>query len=174
MKNNTTILTILTYAILLSSSVVLLSDVREFILERNESFLLWAQKTQKGEHWFNSENGLKWSYYTINGALFFLRGYLIYGFSYFLRILGEIEKGQYFSEKNITAFKQMGTICIHYVISVLILRTVLASLEQKRFHLFHEYKEELTLLVPCGLAFYILAEIFSQAKRLKDENDLTV
>jgi len=174
MKTNTTILTILTYAVLLSSAGVLINEINSFIQDRNESFYRWAETASKNESWFTTKNTLQWSYFAINAALFFLKGYLIFGFTYLLNILKELELGNYFSEVNITAFKKMGSICIYYVIATIVLGGIQIAIEGSSLHLFSEYKDELTFLIPCGLAFYILAEVFSHAKNLKDENDLTV
>jgi|GEM_PF-7114578 len=174
MKTNTTILTVLTYVVLLSSFAVLVNDINSFIQDRNESFYDWAETATKDDSWFTTENALQWSYFTINAALFFLKGYLIFGFTYLLTILRELEQGNYFSEINISAFKKIGSICIYYVIATIILRGIQIAVNGDSLHLFNEYKQELTFLIPCGLAFYILAEVFSNAKNLKDENDLTV
>ena len=68
----------------------------------------------------------------------------------------------------------MGSICIYYVIATIVLGGIQTALKGNAFRLLSEYKEELTFLIPCGLAFHILAEVFSNAKKLKEENDLTV
>ena len=174
MKDNTTILTIITYAVLLTAVSVLLNDIREFDFQQFKEFQNWAKTADKSESWFTSKNAIKWSYYAISAGLFFWRGYLIYGFTYFLSILSEVDKGQYFSDKNISYFKKIGNIFIWYTINVLVLRFLLALIGKSSFDFFTELKAEFSLLIPCGLAFYLLAEIFKRAKETKEENDLTI
>ena len=174
MKNNTTILTVITYAVLLSAVSILLNDLREFDLQQFKEFQNWAKTANKSERWFTSKNAIKWSYYAISTGLFFWRAYLIYGFTYFLSILSEVDKGHYFSDKNIKYFRKIGNIFIAYTINVLILRFLLALIGKSSFNFFTEYKAEFTLLIPCALAFYLLAEIFKHAKETKEENDLTI
>tara|TARA_R110002073_G_scaffold15207_5_gene60434 strand:- start:26853 stop:27377 length:525 start_codon:yes stop_codon:yes gene_type:complete len=174
MKNNTTILTVITYAVLLSAVSILLNDLREFDLQQFKEFQNWAKTAKKSENWFTSKNAIKWSYYAISTGLFFWRAYLIYGFTYFLSILSEVDKGHYFSDKNIKYFRKIGNIFIAYTINVLILRFLLALIGKSSFNFFTEYKAEFTLLIPCALAFYLLAEIFKHAKETKEENDLTI
>ena len=174
MKDNTNILTIITWGILLASVSVLLNDMREFDFNQFKEFQNWAKTANKNESWFTSKNAIQWSYYAISAGLFFWRGYLIYGFSYFLSILKEIENGNYFSDKIIKYFKKIGNIFISYTISVLVLRFLLASINTSTFNFFNELKAEFTFLIPAGLAFYILAEIFEKAKNAEEENDLTI
>lgn len=174
MKDNTQILIIITWVILLSSVSILLNDMREFDFNQFKEFQNWAKTANKNESWFTSKNAIKWSYYAINAGLFFWRGYLIYGFSYFLSILKEIENGNYFSDKNISYFKKIGNIFIWYTINVLVLRFLLAAIGESTFNFFNELKSEFTFLIPAGLAFYILAEIFRRAKSAEDENKLTI
>ena len=174
MKNNTTILMIITWAVLLSSVSVLLNDMREFDFNQFKEFQNWAKSADKNESWFTSKNAIQWSYYAISAGLFFWRAYLIYGFSYFLSILKEIENENYFSNNNINYFKKIGNIFIQYTISVLILRFLLAAIGQSTFDFFNELKAEFTFLIPAGLAFYILAEIFKRGKQAEEENELTI
>ncbi len=174
MKDNTTVLTVITYVVLLSAISILINDIREFDFQQFKEFTNWAKTANKNESWFTSENAIKWSYYVISAGLFFWRAYLIYGFSYFLSILNEINKGHYFSDKNIKYFKKVGNIFIAYTINVLVLRFLLASIGESTFNFLTELKTEFSILIPCGLAFYLLAEIFKRAKQLKQENDLTI
>ena len=174
MKDNTTILTVITYAILLSAVSLLINDIREFDFQQFKEFTNWAKTANKNEPWFTSKNAIEWSYYVINTGLFFWRGYLIYGFTYFLSILNEINKGHYFSDKNIKYFRKVGNIFIAYTINVLVLRFLLTSIGNFTFDFFTELKTEFSLLIPCGLAFYLLAEIFKRGKEAKEENDLTI
>ena len=166
MKDNTKILTIITYAVLLSAVSILLNDMREFDFNQFEDFQNWAKTADKNESWFTSQNVIQWSYYTISAGLFFWRGYLIYGFSYFLSILKEIENGNYFSDKNIKYFKKIGNIFIWYTINVLVLRFLLAAINKSTFNFLNELKAEFT--------FYILAEIFKRGKQTEEENELTI
>ena len=174
MKDNVTILTVITYAVLLSAVSILINDIREFDFQQFKEFQNWAKVADKNEPWFTSKNAIEWSYYAISAGLFFWRGYLIFGFSYFLSILNEVNKGHYFSEKNIKYFKKIGNIFIAYTINVLVLRFILASIGKSTFNFFSEFKTEFTLLIPCALAFYLLAEIFERAKETEEENDLTI
>ena len=174
MKDNTTILTIITWGVLLASVSVLLNDMREFDFNQFKEFQNWAKTADKNEPWFTSKNAIQWSYHTISAGLFFWRGCLIYGFSYFLSILKEIEEGNYFSDKIIKYFKKIGNIFIWYTISILVLRFLLAAIGESTFNFFNELKAEFTFLIPAGLAFYILAEIFKRAKETEDENELTI
>ena len=174
MKVNTNILTIITWGLLLSAISVLLNDMREFDFNQFKEFQNWAKTADKNAHWFTSRNAIQWSYYAISAGLFFWRGYLIYGFTYFLSILKEIEKGNFFSDKNIKYFKKIGNIFIWYTINVLVLRFLLAAINKSTFNFFNELKAEFTFLIPAGLAFYILAEIFKQAKEVEEENNLTI
>lgn len=174
MKDNTTVLTVITYAVLLSAVSILINDIREFDFQQFKEFQNWAKTANKNESWLSSKNAIKWSYYVISAGLFFWRAYLIFGFTFFLSILKEISKGHYFSDKNISYFKKIGNIFIAYTINVLILRFLLASIEESTFDFFSELKTEFSILIPCGLAFYLLAEIFKRAKDLQKENDLTI
>lgn len=174
MKDNTTVLTIITYAVLLSAVSILINDIREFDLQQFKEFQNWAKIANKNESWFTSRNAIKWSYYVISAGLFFWRGYLIYGFTYFLSILREVDKGHYFSNKNIFYFKKIGNIFIAYTINVLVLRFLLAFIGKSSFDFFTELKTEFSLLIPCGLAFYLLAEIFKRANEFKKDSDLTI
>jgi len=174
MKDNVTILTVITYAVLLSAVSILINDIREFDFQQFKEFQNWTKVANKNEPWFASKNAIEWSYYAISAGLFFWRGYLIFGFSYFLSILNEVKKGNYFSEKNIKYFKKIGNIFIAYTINVLVLRFILASIGKSTFNFFSEFKTEFTLLIPCALAFYLLAEIFERAKETEEENDLTI
>ncbi|WP_339896098.1 DUF2975 domain-containing protein [uncultured Algibacter sp.] len=174
MKDNTNILTIITWGILLSSVSVLLNDMREFDFMQFKEFQNWAKTASKDESWFTSKNAIQWSYHAISAGLFFWRGYLIYGFSYFLSILKEIENGNYFSDKTIKYFKKIGNIFIWYTINILVLRFLLAAIDKSTFNFFNELKAEFTFLIPAGLAFYILAEIFKRAKNAEEENNLTI
>lgn len=174
MKDNTNILMIITWVLLLSSVSVLLNDMRQFDFNQFEDFQNWAKTANKNDPWFTSKNAIQWSYYAISAGLFFWRGYLIYGFSYFLSILKEIENGNYFSNNNIKYFKKIGNIFIWYTINVLVLRFLLAATNKSTFNFFNELKAEFTFLIPVGLAFYILAEIFKRGKIAEEENDLTI
>lgn len=174
MKDNTTILTVITYAVLLGAASVLLNDMREFDFNQFENFQNWAKSADKSEPWFTSKNAIEWSYYAISAGMFFWRGYLIYGFSYFLSILKEVENGNYFSDKNIKYFKKIGNIFIWYTVSVLILRFLLTAIDASSFKFFNELKAEFTFLIPAGLAFYILAEIFERGKEVEEDNELTI
>ncbi|ARV09535.1 hypothetical protein BTO05_07730 [Winogradskyella sp. PC-19] len=174
MKDNTTTLTIITWAILLGAVSVLLNDIREFDFNQFEKFTNWAKTADKNASWFTSKNAIEWSYYTISAGIFFWRGYLIYGFSYFLSILKEVEAGNYFSDKNIKYFKKIGDIFISYTIGILILRFLLATIGESTFNFFNELKAEFTFLIPAGLAFYVLAEIFKRGKQVEEENELTI
>jgi len=174
MKDKTTILLYVTYGIILSAISVLINDLREFDLLQFQEFINWSKAADKNESWFTSQNAIKWSFYTISAGLFFWRGYLIYGFTYFISILSEIEKGNYFSDKNSNSFKKIGNIFIYYTINVLILRFLLAVIGKSSFNFLQEFKAEFTFLVPCGLAFYILAELFKRAKVAQEENELTI
>jgi len=174
MKDNANILMIITWVILLSSVSVLLNDMRQFDFNLFEDFQNWAKTSNEIESWFTSKNAIRWSYYAISAGLFFWRGYLIYGFSYFLSILKEIENGNFFSDNNIKYFKKIGNIFIWYTINVLVLRFLLAAINKSTFNFFNELKAEFTFLIPVGLAFYILAEIFKRAKEAEEENELTI
>ena len=174
MKDNTNILTVITWIVLLSAVSILLNDMREFDFNQFETFQNWIKSADKNESWFTSKNAIQWSYYVIGAGLFFWRGYLIYGFSYFLSILKEIDNGNYFSDNNIKYFKKIGNIFISYTINVLVLRFLLAAIGESTFNFFNELKAEFTFLIPAGLAFYILAEIFKRGKEAEDENDLTI
>jgi len=61
-----------------------------------------------------------------------------------------------------------------YTINILVLRFLLAAIGKSTFNFFNELKAEFTFLIPAGLAFYILAEIFKRGKQAEDENDLTI
>ena len=174
MKDNTNILIIITWAVLLSSVSVLLNDMREFDFNQFKEFQNWAKTASKNESWFTSKKAMEWSYYAISAGLFFWRGYLIYGFTYFLSVLKEIENGQYFSANNISYFKKIGNIFIQYTISVLVLRLLLAAIGGSTFNFFNELKAEFTFLIPAGLAFYMLAEIFKRGNEAEEDNELTI
>lgn len=174
MKDNINILTIITWAVLLGAISVLLNDLREFDFNQFENFQNWAKTADKKESWSTSKNAIEWSYYVISVGIFFWRGYLVYGFSYFLSILREVEKGNYFSDKNIKYFKKTGSIFIWYTVNILVLRFLMALTDKSTFDFFDELKSEFTFLIPAGLAFYILAEIFEKGKQVEEENDLTI
>ena len=174
MKDNTKILTFITYGILLGAVSVLLNDIREFDFYQFKAFQNWAKAADKNESWFTSKNTIKWGYYAVSAAIFFWRGYLIYGFSYFLSILKEVEARNYFSAKNIKYFKKIGNIFISYTVSILVLRFLLTAIDGSTFKFFRELKGEFTFLIPAGLAFYILAEIFERGKQAEEDNELTI
>ena len=174
MKDNANILTFITWGILLSSASILISDINQFDFNQFKDFQNWAKTANKSDSWFTSQNAIQWSYYAISAGLFFWRGYLIYGFSYFLSILKEIEKGNYFSRKNIQYFKKIGNIFIWYTVNVLVLRFLFALTNNSTFNFLNELKAEFTFLIPAGLAFYILADIFKRAKETEEENKLTI
>ena len=174
MKDNTKILSIVTYVIILASVSILLNDLREFNFDQFKEFQNWARSADKNAPWWTSENALQWSYYAVSAGLFFWRGYLIYGFTYFLSILNEIEKGNYFSNKNIESFKKVGNIFIWYAINVFILKMILAYVQGIRFVALEQLKEGFSLLIPAGLAFYILAELFKQAQSTQEDSELTI
>ncbi|GGI56486.1 DUF2975 domain-containing protein [Winogradskyella haliclonae] len=174
MKDNTIILIIITWVTLLTSISVLLNDIYEFNFNQFKEFQNWAKVTEKNETWLTSENTIQWSYYIISAGLFFWRSYLIYGFSYFLSILKEIDRGSYFSDNNIRYFRRIGNIFIQYTISVLVLRFLMAAIGDTKFDFFNELKAEFTFLIPSGLTFFILAEIFKRGKEVEEENDLTI
>ena len=172
--NNTMVLTIITYGVLLGAVSVLLNDIREFDFNQFENFQNWAKLADKNESWFTSKNAIEWSYYVISAGLFFWRGYLIFGFSHFLSILKEVEAGNYFSDKNIYFFKKIGSVFIWYTINILMLRFLLSLIDESTFNFFNELKAEFTFLIPAGLAFYVLAEIFKRGKQAEEENNLTI
>ncbi|ALJ05438.1 hypothetical protein APS56_10045 [Pseudalgibacter alginicilyticus] len=174
MKKNTNVLVVFTWVILVYLVSILLNDLSEFNLSQFENFQNWTKIADKKTNGFLSRKIIEWSYYIICAGLFFWKGYLIYGFSYFLPILKEVENGYYFSDKIIKYFKKIGDIFISYTIGVLILKVFLVVIEKSVFNLFNELKSEFTFLIPVGFAFYILAEIFKQAKDVKAENDLTI
>ncbi|MFD1161637.1 MULTISPECIES: DUF2975 domain-containing protein [Hwangdonia] len=174
MKDNTQTLTIVTWAVLISAVSILLNDLREFDFNQFETFQNWVKSADKNESWFTSKNAIQWSYYAISAGLFFWKAYLIYGFSYFLSILKEIENGNYFSDNNIKYFKKIGNIFILYTINILVLRFLLAAIGKSTFNFFNELKAEFTFLIPAGLAFYLLAEIFKRGKLAEEENELTI
>jgi len=105
---------------------------------------------------------------------FFWRGYLIYGFAHFLSILKEVEAGNYFSDKNIMFFRKVGKIFISYTISILVLRFLLTTIDGSTYKFIRELKSEFTFLIPAGLAFYILANIFEKGKQAEKDNELTI
>ena len=174
MKDQTKILTIVTYAIILGFVSLLLNDFREFNFGYFKEFQTWAKTSDKNAPWWTTKNALQWSYYAISAGLFFWRAYLIYGFTYFLSILKEIEKGNYFSSKNIESFKKVGSIFIWYAVNVFILKMVLAYVQGSRFVAMEQLKEGFSLLIPAGLAFYILAELFKQAHSNQEDSELTI
>jgi hypothetical protein len=174
MKDNITILTVITWVVLLGAISVLLNDMREFDFNQFEKFQNWVKAADKNESWFRSQNAIEWSYYAISAAIFLWRAYLIYGFSYFLYILKEVDLGNYFSNKNIRYFKKIGNIFIDYTVGVLVLRFLLAAIGNSTFNFFNELKSEFTFLIPAGLAFYILAEIFKRGNATEEETELTI
>lgn len=174
MKDQTKILSIVTYVIILASVSILLNELRQFDFEQFKQFQSWSKTADKNASWWTSENALRWSYYAVNAGLFFWKAYLIYGFTYFLSILNEIEKGNYFSSKNIMSFKKIGNIFISYTINVLILKMVLASIKGSNFSFMQQIKDDFLILIPAGLAFYILAELFKQAQANQEDSELTI
>lgn len=174
MKDRAKILSIITYVIILASVSILLNELREFDFEHFKEFQSWAKTAERSASWWTSENALQWSYYVVSAGLFFWRAYLIYGFTYFLSILNEIEKGNYFSSKNINAFKKVGNIFICYVINVFVLKMILSYVQDNNFSAMQQLKEDFSILIPAGLAFYILAELFKQAQANQEDSELTI
>ena len=174
MKDQTKILSIVTYVIILASVSILINDLRDFNFDEFKEFQNWAKTADKTAPWWSIENTLKWSYYVVAAGLFFWRGYLIYGFTYFLSILNEIEKGHYFSTKNISSFKRVGKIFISYAINVFFLKLILTYAQGSDFRMMDQLKEGFSLLIPAGLAFYILAELFKQAQSNQEDSELTI
>lgn len=173
-KDHAKILSSVTYVLILGSVSILLNELREFDFEQFKEFQSWAKTADKNASWWTSENALRWSYYVISAGLFFWRAYLIYGFTYFLSILNEIKKGKYFSSKNIASFKKVGNIFIGYAINVFVLRMILAYVQGNNFKAMQQLKEDFIILVPAGLAFYILAELFKQARANQEDSELTI
>jgi len=93
---------------------------------------------------------------------------------HFIYVLKEVELGYYFSEKIIGYFDKIGTIFITYTINILIFKVLQDFIMESPFNLLRMFKNELTFLMPYGLAFYLLSEIFKRAKKLQEENELTV
>ena len=174
MKDQTKILSIVTYVIIIASVSMLLNDLREFNFDQFKEFQNWAKTSDKSAPWWSTENAMKWGYYAVSAGLFFWRGYLIFAFSYFLSILKEIEMGNYFSNKNIESFKKVGKIFISYAINVFVLKMVLTYVQGNNFVAMDQLKEGFSLLIPAGLAFYILAELFKQAQANKEDSELTI
>lgn len=174
MKDQTKILSIITYVVILASVSILLNEVRQFNFDQFKEFQNWSKIADKNTSWWTSENALKWSYYAVSAGLFFWKAYLIYGFTYFLSILKEIEQGNYFSIKNISSFKKVGNIFICYAINVFVLKMVMAYVQGAKFFAMRQIKEDFLILIPAGLAFYILAELFKQAQANQEDSELTI
>ncbi len=174
MKDQTKVLSIVTYVIILASVSILLNELREFNFDQFKEFQSWSKTADKNASWWTSENALQWSYYALSAGLFFWKAYLIYGFTYFLSILNEIEKENYFSNKNIMSFKKVGSIFIGYAINVSVLKLILAYVQERNFSVMNQFKEDFLILIPAGLAFYILAELFKQAQANQEDSELTI
>ncbi len=170
MKDTLIWLKYILYAVLFLSVSILLNDLRDFDQQQLDSFLGWAKTADKNRSWFTSENALKWSFYVINAALFFFRGYLIYGIYQFVNILKNVENGHYFNKENIDLFKKIGNIFITYGINVFVLKGLLAYISDTHFIV----GEEFIILIPAGLGFYLLSAIFKKAQKIEQENELTI
>jgi len=170
MKDNLTILSYILWGVVLLSIGTLVNDIRDFDVQQFEKFISWSKTADKVEHWWTSKNAIEWSFYAINAAIFFFKGYLIYGIFQFTTIIKNVEEGQFFTDSNINLFKKIGNIFIYYAINVFVLKAILAYIAGSRF----KVGDEFMLLVPAGIGLYVLASIFKRAKELKEENDLTI
>ncbi len=170
MKNNLEILSYILFGVIFLSVASLVNDIREFDTNQFENFISWAKSADKNEHWWTSKNAIEWSYFAISAALFFFKGYLIYGIYKFTLIIKNVENGNYFAEENVNLFQQIGSIFITYAINVFVLKAILSYIADTRF----KVGDEFLLLVPAGIGLYVLASIFRRAKELKEENELTI
>ncbi|NER17115.1 DUF2975 domain-containing protein [Spongiivirga citrea] len=170
MKDNLTILSYLIWGVVLLGVGALLNDIRDFDTNQFKNFISWAKTADKNEHWWTSKNAIEWSYYAISMALYFFKGYLIYGVFKFTAIIDNVKNGDYFSDNNITLFKKIGSIFITYAVNVFILKAILSYVAVSRF----KVGDEFMILVPAGVGLYVLASIFKRAKELKEENELTI
>lgn len=176
MKTNTTTLTWIIYAVLLSAVAILINDFREIDFNSLQNLRNLKDTIKAEEHlnWFESPNIIKWNSRIISIGLLALKAYLIYGFTYLIRILNAVDKDNYFTEEVIAYFKTIGVVIINYVIGLIILKSIEAFINEDSFKFINEFKNELTYLIPCALGFYLLADIFRRAKAFKDENDMTI
>ncbi len=174
MKANTQTLRYIVYGIILLSASILLNDMREFEFNRFQEFISWAKTADPNESWFTSKNAIEWSYYAVSAAIFFWKGYLIYSFTYFLKILNKVEEGLYFDNTVIKQFEKLGKVFIYYTINVVVLKYIMSLIQSNDFKFIDAFKSELTYMIPAGLAFYVMAGIFKKAKELQEENDLTI
>lgn len=170
MKDNLTILSYVVWGVVLLSVGSLLNDIRDFDTNQFENFISWAKTADKNEHWWTSKNAIQWSYYTISTALFFFKGYLIYGIFQFTTIIKNVDEGHYFNNENIKLFRKIGDIFIYYGINVFILKAIFSYIADSKFRA----GDEFIILIPAGIGLYVLAAIFKRAKELKQENDLTI
>ncbi len=72
------------------------------------------------------------------------------------------------------SFKKVGNIFTGYVINVLVLKLVLIYIEGNRFSIMQQFREDFLILLPAGMAFYILAELFKQAQANQEDSELTI
>lgn len=174
MKSNVQILQILTWVLIVSAASVLLSDINDFRLSRFTEFQAWAATANPDKPITFEQNFLMWAFYSLKISMFAVRGFLIYSFSLFLIILTQIEKGDYFGPKVSMSFTKLGKAFVGYTIALVGIQYIMAFTLKNKFSFIEAFRSELTYLIPAGLAFFILAELFKQAQNLKDENDLTI
>ena len=103
-------------------------------------------------------------------------GYAFYVYALYLfkKILELFEKKKIFHEDVIKNLDQTGkAILIGYLITV-VAQFIYSMVTENRFEVELGVDLETMLVVCGGFFFMVLSEVFLMAKRLKDENDLTV
>ncbi|PVW14249.1 DUF2975 domain-containing protein [Marixanthomonas spongiae] len=95
---------------------------------------------------------------------------------YFLKVsLTHIVQGNYYSEKVISNFNTAGKLLISVGVTTLLLRFLADILLIDRLALTLDFTAySLLFVIIMGFFFMLFSTVFANAKKLKEENDLTI
>ena len=86
--------------------------------------------------------------------------------------LGDLSSGNYFSELIINNFKKIGKLFILSCVIGLVSKVIFGFLLESKFKF--EFDSSIFLFLIMGLFFLFLSEVFAKAKKIEEENDLTI
>jgi hypothetical protein len=91
---------------------------------------------------------------------------------YLKRSLKDLESGNYFSALVITNFKKIGILFLVCSLGEVIGKLLFFIVFKSKFHF--ELDSSVVLFFIMGLFFMFLSEVFQKARRLQQENELTI
>ncbi|TDQ21994.1 DUF2975 domain-containing protein [Tenacibaculum caenipelagi] len=86
--------------------------------------------------------------------------------------LGDLSSGNYFSELIINNFNKIGKLFLFSSVIELVGKIIFGFLLEAKFKF--ELDSSMFLFLIMGLFFLFLSEVFAKAKRIEEENDLTI